>query len=119
MKEFVLIFRTAPNPDFKPSQQQQQEMMTSWMNWMGNIEKDGKLANKGTRLGISNSKVVLPNNVVTNGPYTEIKEFLNGYIVVKTNSIDEAVAIAQQNPMVIGGGGNIEIRPAVSPDDNS
>lgn len=119
MKEFVLIFRTSSNPDFKPSPEQQQQMMTSWMNWMNNIEQEGKLANKGTRLGVSNSKVVKSNNIVTNGPFTEVKEFINGFIIVKTNSIDEAVEIARQNPMVLGGGGNVEVRPAVSAEDNS
>ena len=119
MKEFVLVFRTSFNPDFKPSAEQQQQMMTSWMNWMNSIEKDGKLASSGTRLGIADSKVVKPNDVVTNGPFTEIKEFINGFIIVKANNIDEAVKIAKQNPMVIGGGGNVEVRPAVSPDNNS
>jgi hypothetical protein len=119
MKEFVLIFRTSPNPDFKPSQEQIQQMMTGWMNWMNSIEKDGKLANRGTRLGVSNSKVVKLGNIVTNGPFTEIKEFINGFIIVKTNSLDEAVEIAKQCPMVVGAGGNVEVRPAVSPEDNS
>ena len=118
MKEFVLIFRTTPM-EIPPTPEQAQQMMTSWMNWMSNIEKDGKLANRGTRLGVSNSKVVKPNNVVTNGPFTEIKEFINGFVIVKTNSLDEAVEIAKQCPMVVGGGGNVEVRPAVSPDDNS
>jgi hypothetical protein len=118
MKEFVLIFRTTPM-DFTPTQEQAQQMMTSWMNWMKNIENSGKLANGGSRLGISNSKVVKPGNVVTNGPFTEIKEFINGFIIVKTNSIDEAVEIAKQCPMVTGGGGNVEVRPAVASDDNN
>lgn len=118
MKEFILIFRTTPMK-FSPTPEQAQQMMTSWMNWMSNIEKDGQLANRGTRLGVSNSKVVKPNNVVTNGPFTEIKEFINGFVIVKTNSLDEAVEIAKQCPMVTDGGGNVEVRPAVSSDDNS
>ena len=119
MNEFVLIFRTSPNPDFKPSQEQAQQMMTSWMNWMGSIAAQDKLASRGTRLGIANSKVVKVNNVVTNGPFTEIKEFINGFIIVKTDSVDEAVEIAKECPMVKGGGGNVEVRPAVAPEDNS
>ncbi len=119
MKEFVLIFRTSNNPDFKPSTEQMQQMMTSWMNWMNSIEAKGQLSSKGTRLGISNAKVVMPGNVVTNGPFTEVKEFINGCIIVKTNSIDEAVEIARECPMVKGGGGSVEVRAAVSPEDNS
>ncbi len=119
MKEFVLIFRTAANPGFTPSAEQVQQMMTSWRNWMENIAAENKLASNGSRLGFANAKVVKPNSVVTDGPFSEIKEFINGYIVVKTNSVDEAVEIAKECPIVIGGGGSVEVRAAVAPEDNS
>ena len=119
MKEFVLIFRTSHNPDFKPSPEQLQHMMTGWMNWMGSIAAQNKLVSNGHRLGITNSKVVKPKKIVTDGPYTELKEFINGYIIVKTNTLDEAVEIAQECPMVSGGGGCVEIRPAVAADDHT
>ena len=119
MKEFVLIFRTTTNPDFQPSVEQMQQMMTSWMNWMGSIAAQDKLASNGNRLGVSNAKVVKPGNVVTDGPFTEIKEFINGYIVVKADTVDEAVEIAKQCPIVTHGGGSVEVRAAVTPDDNS
>jgi len=61
---------------------------------------------------------VAPGNVVTDGPYTEVKEFINGYIVVKTQSVEEAVEIAKACPMLFGGG-KVEVRPLVAPDDNS
>ena len=117
MKEYVLIFRTSPM-EFKPSAEQAEQMMKGWMNWMEDIRKKGNMAHEGTRLGIANSKTVKPGNVVTNGPYTEVKEFINGFIIVKTNTLDEVVEIAKGCPMVIGGGGgNVEVRPAVAPDD--
>ncbi len=121
MKEFVLIFRTttATAPDFKPSAEQMQEMMTQWMKWMDGIAARGKLASNGSRLGFTDAKVVKPGNVITNGPFSEIKEFINGFIIVKTNSVDEAIEIAKECPMVKGGGGSVEIRAAVSPEDNS
>ncbi|MEJ7643801.1 MAG: YciI family protein [Chryseolinea sp.] len=56
------------------------------------------------------AKTVKPNRVVTDGPYTEIKEFISGYIIVKTNTIDEAVEIAKGNPIFDQVGGNIEVR---------
>ena len=123
MKEFVLIFRTSSTPSTSsappPSPEQAQQMMSSWMNWMGSIAAQNKLANSGSRLGIADSKVVKPGNVVTNGPFTEIKEFINGFIVVKADSIDEAVEFAKGCPMVTGGGGNVEVRPAVTPENNN
>ncbi len=119
MKEFVLIFRTSSTPSAPPTKEQAEQMMSSWMNWMGSIAAQDKLASRGSRLGITDSKVVGPGNVVTNGPFTEIKEFINGFMIVKADSIDEAVEFAKECPMVTGGGGKVEVRPAVNPEDNN
>ena len=42
--------------EFNPTPEQTQQMMSSWMNWMNNIEREGKLANRGTRLSVSEFK---------------------------------------------------------------
>jgi len=118
MKEFVLVFRDSNNPDFKPSPEQMQEVLTSWMNWMGGIAAQNKLVDRGSRLSVSNAKTVKPNNVVTDGPYMEIKEFINGYTIVKTANIDEAVDLAKGCP-ILTIGGNVEVRAIVASDDNS
>jgi hypothetical protein len=113
MKEFALIFRLKDISDFKPSPEQIQERM----NWLGGIAAQNKLADKGnTLLPIPGSaKTVKPNNVVTDGPYTEIKEFISGYVVVKADSIDEAVEMAKGNP-IFKIGGNIEVREVLKRD---
>ena len=118
MKEFTLIFRNSNTPGFTPSPEQMQEITNSWMNWMGSIAAQNKLADRGNRLSMSSSKTVRANNVVTDGPYTEIKEFINGYIIVKTSTIDEAVELAKGCP-ILKAGGNVEVRAVVTPDDNS
>lgn len=118
MKEFVLIFRNSNTPDFKPSPSQMQEVASTWMNWMGSIAAQNKLANSGNRLSVSMAKTVRPNNLISDGPYTEIKEFINGYIVVKGDHIDEAIELAKGCP-ILKVGGSVEVRAVVSPDDNS
>ena len=113
MKEFALIFRLKDMADFKPSPEQMQERM----NWLGGIAARNKLVDKGnTLLPVPGSaKTVKPNNVVTDGPYTEIKEFISGYVVINAESIDEAVSIAQENP-IFKIGGNIEVREVLKRD---
>jgi hypothetical protein len=118
MKEFVLLFRDSNNGDFKPSPEQMQEMLSSWMNWMGGIAAQNKLVERGSRLSVGNSKTVRPNNVVTDGPYMEIKEFINGYTIVRAENIDEAVDLAKGCP-ILNVGGNVEVRAIVPSDDNS
>ena len=114
MKECALIFRLKDIADFKPSPEQMQERM----NWLGSIAAQNKLADKGnTLLPIPGSaKTVKPNNVVTDGPYTEIKEFISGYIVVKAETIDEAVEMAKGNPIFDQVGGSIEVREVLKRD---
>ncbi|RXF69382.1 YciI family protein [Arcticibacter tournemirensis] len=118
MKEFILIFRNSVTEGTKPSPEQMQQLLTDWMNWMGGVAAHDKLADKGNRLSMSEGKTVKPGNVLTDGPYTEVKEFINGYIIVKTDTIDDAVAIARECP-ILNIGGNVEVRRVVSPDDNS
>jgi hypothetical protein len=119
MKEFALIFRVngeTPAQELTPAQMQ--ERMTSWGNWMGSIAAKDKLANSGHRLGIRESKTVAAGNVITDGPYTEVKEFINGFIVVRTQTVDEAVEIAKGCPILFGEGSKVEVRPLVAPEDN-
>lgn len=113
MKEFALIFRLKDISDFKPSP----ELMQERMNWLGSISAQNKLVDKGnTLLPVPGSaQTVKPNNVVTDGPYTEIKEFISGYIVVKTDTIEEAVEIAKENP-IFKIGGCIEVREVLKRD---
>jgi hypothetical protein len=110
MKEFVLIFRLNNKSDAKPSPEQMQERM----NWLGSIAAQNKLADKGKTLSPVNAKTVRPGNVITDGPYTEIKEFISGFMIVKTETIEEAVELAKANP-IFKLGGNIEVREVVVP----
>ncbi|MCF2506318.1 YciI family protein [Dyadobacter sp. CY107] len=113
MKEFALIFRLKDISDFKPSPEQMQERM----NWLAGIAAQNKLVDKGNTLlpTPGSAKTVRPDSVVTDGPYTEIKEFITGYIVIKAESIDEAVEIAKGNP-IFKSGGNIEVREVLKRD---
>ena len=111
MNEFALIFRNDFHPEAGYSPDKLQEIMQQWQAWMGGMAAKGQLANAGTRLG-GNSKTVKPANVVTNGPYAEIKEMITGIIVVKAGNIDEATEIAKGCP-ILKAGGNVEVRDIV------
>jgi hypothetical protein len=119
MKEFALIFRVEQNGAAQNvSPAEMQARMTSWMNWMGGIAAKDKLVNSGNRLGVKDSKWVGPNGVVSDGPYTEVKEFINGYIVIRAENGDEAAEMAKGCPVLLGGAGKVEVRPLVAPDNN-
>jgi hypothetical protein len=105
MKEFMLIFRNSDTASDNPSP----ELMQEWMNWMAGIAAQNKLVSKGNRLSVSEAKTVKPDNIITDGPYTEIKEFLRGYVIVRAGDIEEAIEFAKSNP-ILRRDGTIEVR---------
>jgi hypothetical protein len=107
MEQFMMIFRNAYNVEFKPSPEQLQASIKQWQDWIGGIAAQGKFVST-SRLGFE-GKTLKPNNIVTVGPYAEVKEIAGGYIVVKADNIDEALGLANGCP-VLNIGGNVEIR---------
>ncbi|WP_290707207.1 YciI family protein, partial [Flavihumibacter sp. CACIAM 22H1] len=51
-----------------------------------------------------------------NGPFGDIKETLGGYIIVKADSVDEAVEFAKGSPVLQGIGNSVEVRKIASGD---
>ena len=91
-----------------PSPEQSQNIMKEWQNWMGSIAARNILVNPGNRLA-DEGKVVNPGNIVTNGPYVEIKEAIGGYIIVRAESLEEAAEISKGCPILLIGG-TVEVR---------
>ncbi|QJB31790.1 transcription initiation protein [Chitinophaga oryzae] len=108
MKNFLFLFRSDFSSTAKRSPEEMQNNTKMWMDWIGGIAAQNKLADRGNRLE-QTGKVVRPNNVVTDGPFTEIKETLGGYTVVQASSLEEAAELAQGCP-ILAFGGNVEIR---------
>lgn len=109
MKDFLLVFRQEPqSKDAQPSPEEMQANTKKWMDWIGGIAAQNKLADRGNRL-MATGKVVKPNQVVTDGPYTEIKEAIGGYSIIKAETIEEAVELAKGCP-IFKFGGNVEVR---------
>jgi hypothetical protein len=108
MEEFALIMRHEDGHKVA-SPEQIQIWMKQTMDWIGGIAAQGKFV-QGTGLPFENSRVVRPKNVVTNGPFGEIKETIGGFIIVKANSVDEAVEFAKGCPVLQGEGNSVEVR---------
>ena len=108
MKEFLFVFRNDYNSAPQGSAEEMQAITKRWMDWVGSIAAQNKLADRGNRLKDS-GKVVRAKNIVTDGPYTEIKETIGGYIMVKADTIEQATELAKGCP-IISFGGNVEVR---------
>lgn len=99
----------------RPSPEQMQQVMGQWMDWLGGIAAQNKLVDRGNRLSATETKTLESADMVTDGPYTEIKEYISGYTIVSTSTIDDAVEIAKGCP-IFRFGGKVEVREVIMPD---
>ncbi|HEY8957294.1 YciI family protein [Chitinophaga sp.] len=112
MKEFLLLFRQADFSYRDLSAEDFQALTKKWHDWAGGIAAEGKLGNTGSRLA-QEGKVLKPGGVITDGPFVEIRERLGGFLVVKSDTLEEATTLAHGCP-VLEVGGSVEIREIVS-----
>ena len=108
MQEYMLIFRHEDGQKLA-SPEQIQQWMKQTMDWIGGIAAQNKYVG-GNGLPFDEARVVRHNQLVTNGPFGDIKETIGGYIIVRTDSVEEAVAFAKGSPVLQGEGNSVEVR---------
>lgn len=117
MKEFMLIFRHEDGSKHA-SPDQLEIWMKQTLEWIRGIESKNKFVG-GNGLPFDDARVVRTKNgkpIVTDGPFGEIKETLGGYIIVKANSIEEAIEFAKGCPVLQGEDNSVEVRKIASGD---
>ena len=114
MQEFMLIFRHEDGSKMA-TPEQIENWMKQTMDWIGSIAAQNKYSH-GNGLPFDDSRVVHHNGIVTDGPFGDIKETIGGYIVVKADSVEEAVEFAKGSPVLLGPGNTVEVRKIVSGD---
>lgn len=106
---YMLIFR---GTDWSKglSLEEMQQVGEKWMAWFKGLMASGQ-AIAGNPLE-REGKIVSGRNgkTVSDGPFAESKEAIGGYFLLKVDSLDEAVAIAQQCPG-LSYGLRVEVRP--------
>ena len=115
MKEFLMLFRNESSEGPRPSAEQMQAVLKQWQQWIKKIAAQGRYS--GTNRLLSEGKTLKPGKTITDGPFIEAKEMVGGYLVVKANSLDEAVEMAKECPNLIYGG-NVEVRSVMAIDDD-
>jgi len=109
MEEYILFMRLdLLTKEAQPSPEQLQVYMKQYHDWVGSIAAQNKFA--GGKGLSTEGKVLKHNNVMTDGPFAEIKESIAGFIIIKAESFDEAAAIAKGCPILNGEGNSVEVR---------
>jgi hypothetical protein len=106
---YMLLFRGS---DWQKSlsAEQMQTISDQWMAWFDGLRKEGKVV-AGNPLEREGRLVSgKGGRVVSDGPFAESKEAIGGYFLLKVDSLDEAVTIAQECPGLTYGV-QVEVRP--------
>ena len=113
MSKFMYLFRGNPATYQSMSPEQMQQNLKNWMDWKDNLEKNGHINLLGERLDGTGKVVRGKTKSVIDGPYVEVKDFVQGYMLVEAKDMDQAVELAKGCP-ILNIEGTVEIRPFLS-----
>lgn len=110
--EYLLLFR-GPHWDRGLPADELQQAMNKVMAWFEGLNERGKV--KGAQPLGSQGRIISGTNgrFVVNGPFTETKEAVGGYLVLQADSLNEAVEMAQWMP-TLRYGMSVEVRPILA-----
>lgn len=106
----MVFRRDYKTKEIQPSPEELQAHLSQWREWFNDLKARDLLA-RPPQPWESAGKVLKNDKSVTDGPYAEIKESIGGFIVIRAESYDEAVKIAEGSP-ILKLGGTVEIRMA-------
>jgi len=110
MRDFLLILRTEGSVWTDLSAEELQKHMEHGMAYISKLISQGRLksaapVDKGSKM-VSGAKGLLKDH-----PFNESKEVVAGYFLITAKDIDEAVAIAKENPIFNDIPTKIEVHP--------
>jgi hypothetical protein len=105
--KYLLLYRSPTDATRQmPSPAEMQQAMADWNAWKTKFQNE--ILDMGD--GLTSVGAVCRSTGVTDGPYIEGKEVIGGYMLVETSSLDGAVQIAKEGPMMKTPGASVEIR---------
>jgi len=115
MDDFLLLFRLdILTKDAQPGAEQMKIYMKQYQDWVGGIAAQNKFI--GGKALSSEGRVLKSGGIITDGPFTEIKESIAGYIMIRAKDLEEAVSLSKTCPILNGPGNSVEVRKVVVPD---
>ena len=77
---------------------------------MDGLEKSDHIKQLGDRLDGTGKVVRGKTKTVTDGPYVEVKDFIQGYMIVNAKDVQQAIELAKGCP-ILESDGSVEVRP--------
>jgi hypothetical protein len=104
-KKYLFLMRSQPADRQQPSPAQMQDMYAAFNGWKEKFKEN--IVDMGGNL-MPGGKVVTTSGA-TDGPFVEAKEIVGGYMFVSAESVERAIEVASEMPMLMPGSA-IEIR---------
>lgn len=110
MKDYLLIFRGGDARRKEMSQEQMQQHMQKWGEWMQSLSEKGQLK-AGDPLEDDGNMLYKKDdgNIATDGPFPETKELVGGYLIISANDQEQANEISKECP-IFEYNGTVEVR---------
>jgi hypothetical protein len=86
--------------------------------WSEDLERRGKIRGGGGRRPPTEATTIRVRDgevLLTDGPFTEAKEQIGGFVILDCADLDEALELAARHPAATYG--SIEVRPMLGPED--
>jgi hypothetical protein len=99
MKQFMMFIRTEGDHLQELSPDDQKDHVQKVGGYIGKLMQDGKLKS-AQPLEMEGTIITSPRGKLKDGPFNETKEVIAGYFLIEANDLQEAVAIAKQNPVL-------------------
>jgi hypothetical protein len=106
MADYLYLIRGRNHESMTP--EQMQKHLQKWRTWIENLTKDG-IFKDGQPLDKDGKSMRGKKAVVTDGPFAESKDLVNGYLIIKASSLSKATEIAKDCP-VFEVDGAVEVR---------
>jgi len=109
MAQYILLLKGINEQLDGYSPEELQTLFEKYDNWVEGIRSEGKLKQAQKLLDDVRHEISSHQGQIIDGPFAETKETIGGYFVVETNTLQEAVAMARECP-VVSHGGSVELR---------
>lgn len=109
MSKFMYLFRSNPAVYQNLGPEQFKDQTRLWETWLDRLGKT-HIHQMGERLSFEGKVVKGKEEFITDGPYVEVKDMIQGYLLVSADDLDQAAELAKGCP-VLAFGGSVEVRP--------
>ena len=108
---YLLLFRnTGPETHAHLSPEERQQLVVRWNAWYEGLRAQGKAVDGRPLELVSRVVSGAGGSRVTDGPFSEAKEAVGGYVMLRVSGLNEATEIARRHPG-LEHGLIIEVRP--------